>query len=91
MPTAALRDLLGKAATKAEGDESFRSAFLANPASTLEREYDVKFPSGFDAEGLRTSVQSRFGTQATDGTLSDDQLDSVAGGALCIVTCSCIP
>lgn len=85
-----IQKLVDQAKAKAWVDKGFRKALIADPKKTIEELFKITLP-----ENLKFSVQEEkpdtititLPAQASDGELSDDQLDAVAGGWGCFCDC----
>lgn len=85
-----IQKLVDQAKAKAWVDKGFRKALIADPKKTIEDLFKITLP-----ENLKFNVQEEkpdtvtinLPAQASDGELSDDQLDAVAGGWGCFCDC----
>jgi hypothetical protein len=78
-------ELEGRLINRAWKDAAFRRALLEDPKGTLERELGVNVPAGVRLTVLEETTAERYlvlppAPMAVGGTLSDQELDAVAGG-----------
>ena len=70
-------------ASKAWQDEDFMNELRANPKAVIAKEYGVELPDNVElkvVEESPTELYIRIPTNPADLELSDDELESVAGG-----------
>ncbi|GAB6174407.1 hypothetical protein JCM15765_38850 [Paradesulfitobacterium aromaticivorans] len=76
--------------TRALKDESFRQELLANPKAVVEKEMGklkggAKLPAAMEVKVIEQPANTLYLVLPTQSDeLSDETLDSVAGGLLCI-------
>jgi hypothetical protein len=74
---------------KCWSDESFKQQFLADPAATLKAE-GITLPDGLSVKALEnTDKVLHVLIPAKPADLSDEDLDTVAGGTGCFLACGC--
>jgi hypothetical protein len=70
---------------KAQRDSNFRKWLLSNPREAVKSEVGVDIPSAFEIEVLQETSRKIYlvlPPESVEGQLSDDQLESVSGGAI---------
>lgn len=78
---------MGQIIAKAWSDAEFKARLLANPAETLQAE-GVEVPAGVKVNAVEnTNEQFFLVIPNKPDELSDEQLDSVAGGGSCNYNC----
>lgn len=71
-------------------DDKFRTELLANPKAVIAREAGAAIPDNVNIRVIQEDASTRYlvipanPTEVSEGELSDDELEAVAGGA-----CSC--
>lgn len=72
---------------KALQDPAFRTALVANPRATVEKEFNITLPADFKLNVIESPANTlsvvlpRVSAVAADGELSDSDLEAVAGGS----------
>jgi hypothetical protein len=77
----------GELAVKAWKDEAFMKALKANPKTTIAKEYGVQIPGNIEVEVIEETPNKlylRLPPNPASMELSDEQLETVAGGE-CII------
>jgi hypothetical protein len=70
---------------RAEKDSNFRKLLISNPREAVKSEVGVEIPSGLDIQVLEETDQKIYlvlPRESVESELSDDQLESVAGGVI---------
>lgn len=70
---------------KAQKDSNFRKWWINNPREAVKSEVGLEIPSAFDIEVLQETPKKIYlvlPPESVEGQLSDDQLESVSGGAV---------
>jgi hypothetical protein len=79
---------IGKIIAKCWSDEAFKQKLLADPAATLKAE-GVALPAGIQIKAIEDTAQTvHLVIPANPTELSDEQLDSAAGGFCMSGICS---
>jgi len=78
-------ELWQRIVTKATEDEAFRASLLENPKPALEREFDIAIPMDADIKVIEETPDTQYivlppKVALGQGELSEDELESVAGG-----------
>jgi hypothetical protein len=77
---------------KAWNDEAFKKSFLDDPKATLNSVFHADLPANLQVEALEETPNKLYITLPSEkppDELSDEQLESVAGGE-CVVTTTCV-
>jgi len=78
-----IQKLVDQVRAKAWVDKGFRNALTADPKKAIEELFNITLPEKLNFSVLEEkpdSITIVLPAQLNDGELSDDQLDSVAGG-----------
>lgn len=78
---AALRQ---KVIDRAQKDPAYRKLLSSNPREAVKSEIGVELPSGLDIQVVQETAQKIYlvlPPEPVEGALSDDQLESLSGGA----------
>ena len=69
---------------RAAQDAAFRKEFVANPRSAVEKAFGIRIPDGHDLKVVVSDAKTTYVAipfvPTAKGELSDDELESVAGG-----------
>lgn len=84
-----------KLSEKASKDSTFRESLLNDPKGTIEKEMGIKIPEDTEVHVHDESMKSLHiilhEPMSEGDSLSDEQLEAVAGGCLCWSNCGCGP
>lgn len=77
------RDLKERLIVKAWEDETFKQELLSNPKAVIEKELGIKMPEGVEYQVFEETANRCYmvlPAKPSEGELSDEELESVAGG-----------
>ncbi|BBB90643.1 MAG TPA: NHLP leader peptide family RiPP precursor [Methylomusa anaerophila] len=73
--------LFEKIVKKAWENDNFKKSLIADPKAAIEAEFGVKVPAGIELKVVEQTAKLRYIVMPEKaGTLSEEQLDNVAGG-----------
>lgn len=80
--------LLEKIVKKAWENDTFKKSLIADPKAAIEAEFGVKVPADVELKVVEQTAKLKYIVMPEkSGALSEEQLDSVAGGGCVLDFC----